>query len=186
MSASGKTRTRLPLRGRTTRSKSIGSRSSRLLANKSHPAIVDSSGPPTRKEATTSMARARTTSKSTTSRQTSGDNTLTCPECGKTFTRPASLGAHRNRAHGVAGASARRSRGRTTSRSGDTSRRRVTAARRQTRSRSRAGSSAGGRSRVDRDALLQTLFPNGLPAREEVIRRANAWLDEAEQLAKAT
>lgn len=26
---------------------------------------------------------------------------------------------------------------------------------------------------------------NGLPAREEVIRRANAWLDEAEQLAAA-
>jgi hypothetical protein len=31
---------------------------------------------------------------------------------------------------------------------------------------------------------LQALFPNGLPAREEVIRRANAWLDDAEQLAK--
>jgi uncharacterized C2H2 Zn-finger protein len=30
---------------------------------------------------------------------------LVCPECGKTFTRPASLGAHRNRAHGVAGSS---------------------------------------------------------------------------------
>jgi len=35
------------------------------------------------------------------------------------------------------------------------------------------------------DTLLQTLFPNGLPAREEVIRRANAWLDEAECLAKS-
>jgi hypothetical protein len=37
---------------------------------------------------------------------------------------------------------------------------------------------------VDRDKLLQALFPNGLPARGEVIRRANAWLDDAEQLAK--
>ena len=30
---------------------------------------------------------------------------LTCPECGKTFTRAASLGAHRQRAHGIAGTS---------------------------------------------------------------------------------
>jgi hypothetical protein len=30
---------------------------------------------------------------------------------------------------------------------------------------------------------LQAIFPNGLPASEEIIRRANAWLDEAEQLA---
>jgi hypothetical protein len=36
---------------------------------------------------------------------------------------------------------------------------------------------------VNRDALLQQLFPSGLPAREEVIRRVNAWLDEAEKLA---
>lgn len=33
--------------------------------------------------------------------------------------------------------------------------------------------------------LLQTLFPNGLPARQELIRRANERLDEAEKLAKA-
>jgi hypothetical protein len=38
--------------------------------------------------------------------------------------------------------------------------------------------------RVDRDALLQALFPTGLPARESVIRAANEWLDQAEQLAK--
>ena len=35
----------------------------------------------------------------------------------------------------------------------------------------------------DRDALLQTLFPNGIPAKESVIRSVNAWLDEAERLA---
>jgi hypothetical protein len=37
--------------------------------------------------------------------------------------------------------------------------------------------------RVNRDALLQSLFPAGIPAREEVIRAVNAWLDEAERLA---
>jgi hypothetical protein len=37
---------------------------------------------------------------------------------------------------------------------------------------------------VDRDALLQALFPNGIPARESVIREVNGWLDEAERLAK--
>jgi hypothetical protein len=37
---------------------------------------------------------------------------------------------------------------------------------------------------VDRDALLRTLFPSGIPAREEVIRSINSWLDEAERLAK--
>ena len=30
---------------------------------------------------------------------------LTCPECGKTFTRAAALGAHRKMTHGVAGTS---------------------------------------------------------------------------------
>jgi hypothetical protein len=36
---------------------------------------------------------------------------------------------------------------------------------------------------VNRDALLKALFPNGMPAREEVVRAATAWLDQAEQLA---
>jgi hypothetical protein len=31
--------------------------------------------------------------------------------------------------------------------------------------------------------LLRELFPNGLPAREAVIRAVNRWLDEAERLA---
>jgi hypothetical protein len=31
---------------------------------------------------------------------------------------------------------------------------------------------------------LQTLFPNGVPPRESVIRNVNAWLDEAERLAR--
>jgi hypothetical protein len=37
---------------------------------------------------------------------------------------------------------------------------------------------------VDRDALLGALFPNGVPAREAVIRAANRWLDQAEELAR--
>ncbi len=127
------------------------------------------------------MARARrqTTSKTT----NSGESTLTCPDCGKTFTRPASLGAHRNRAHGVSGASSRRGRSRT----GGALRRRTGTkgtAQQATRARSRATSSDGRRTRLDRDTLLQTIFPNGVPAREDVIRRANAWLDEAEKLAR--
>lgn len=126
------------------------------------------------------MARARRASTSRTSDQTSGDETFTCPECGKAFTRPASLGAHRNRAHGVVGASGRRSRNTSTSRRRGRAQRTTN---QQTRARSRAGSPDGRRNGVDRDALLQAVFPNGLPAREEIIRRANAWLDEAEKLA---
>jgi hypothetical protein len=38
---------------------------------------------------------------------------------------------------------------------------------------------------VNRDALLKALFPNGLPAREQTLRAATAWLDEAERLAQA-
>jgi len=37
---------------------------------------------------------------------------------------------------------------------------------------------------INRDALLTTLFPTGIPAREEVMRAASSWLDEAERLAK--
>ena len=102
---------------------------------------------------------------------------LICPECGKTFTRAASLGAHRNRAHGVAGASKARS---TSRRRGPTAS--VNGRRRTTRTR--RGATDGARAGVDRDALLQALFPNGLPARESVIRAANEWLDQAESLAK--
>jgi hypothetical protein len=36
---------------------------------------------------------------------------------------------------------------------------------------------------VNRDALLSSIFPNGIPPREDVIQAANNWLDEAERLA---
>jgi hypothetical protein len=37
---------------------------------------------------------------------------------------------------------------------------------------------------VNRDALLGTLFPNGLPARGDVLRATNQWLDDAERLTR--
>jgi hypothetical protein len=36
---------------------------------------------------------------------------------------------------------------------------------------------------LNRDALLATVFPNGLPPRESFIRELTAWLDQAEKLA---
>jgi hypothetical protein len=48
--------------------------------------------------------------------------------------------------------------------------------------RQRPRSTSDGRV-VDRDRLLQGLFPDGMPAREEVIREVNDWLDQAERLA---
>jgi hypothetical protein len=125
------------------------------------------------------MARSRTTKPAATPAPASTDGqssaALVCPECGKTFTRPASLGAHRRQAHGVAGTTHARTRrpARTRSRRPATTRTRST-----TTSRPSAG--------VNRDALLGALFPDGIPPREELIRSVNAWLDEAERLAQAT
>ena len=130
------------------------------------------------------MARPRRAAASRKGKETDSGEALTCPECGKTFSRAASLGAHRSRAHGVAGVSSRRRRG--GSHNGGTKRRRSagrTAGQQTAQVRSRAGSSDGGRTRIDRDALLRTLFPKGVPPRQDAIRRVNAWLDEAEQLA---
>jgi hypothetical protein len=110
---------------------------------------------------------------------------LVCPECGKSFTRPAALGSHRQRVHGIAGSSKN-----ATSRRGapgaktapDTGRpRRTAGARRRRRS---AAVTDNGRQTVDRDALLRTLFPAGIPPREDVLGAVNNWLDEAERLAR--
>jgi uncharacterized C2H2 Zn-finger protein len=113
-----------------------------------------------------------------------------CPECGRTFTRAAALGAHRRQAHGVAGATSQsRSRRRGTSRaSAATNSRTASATTRRRTPRRPLTNSDDARARrggsVDRDALLQALFPNGIPAKEDVIRAINNWLDDAEQLAK--
>lgn len=121
-----------------------------------------------------------------------GSAGLTCPECGRTFARAAGLGAHRRQAHGVAGSSARAA-------SSGRGRRRSAAPRAQnarsrsaaTGNRKRRGSADGrpraqntsGANSIDRDALLRTLFPNGVPAREEALRAVSKWLDEADRLA---
>jgi uncharacterized C2H2 Zn-finger protein len=128
------------------------------------------------------MARPRNATKAT--------EEFKCPECGRTFTRAAALGAHRRQAHGVAGAtsqsrSLRRQAGRATA-AATSPTATVTARRRSPRRL--ASRSAGARTSrdgsVDRDALLQALFPNGIPAKEDIIRAINSWLDDAERLAK--
>ena len=109
-----------------------------------------------------------------------------CPECGRTFARAAALGAHRRRAHGVVGASAQARAKSTRSRTTTASRpaARATAASSAANGRRTTRPRAASASRVDRDALLRAIFPGGVPAREAVIRDANAWLDEAERLAR--
>ena len=131
------------------------------------------------------MARARrtgtTSAKPKGQTQTTGE--YTCPECGRTFTRAAALGSHR-RTHGVAGATAKRP-----NRPSSPTQPRSAAAR--TPATRKTGTTGGRRGRpptrarqqIDRDALLQTLFPNGVPAREAVWQAANEWLDLADQLA---
>ena len=126
------------------------------------------------------MARARRQPSQSQSEQ------FQCPECGRTFGRAAALGAHRRRAHGVVGATAQTRAQR--------SRARTAAAREATVRATPAGSAGGRRSarrsrrrsaaQLDRDALLQKIFPDGVPAREAVIRAANAWLDDADRLAR--
>src|SRR5438105_505567 len=99
---------------------------------------------------------------------------LTCPECGRTFARPQALGAHRRQAHGVAGTSKNaRARRPATATAGSRARRTRSAAPRTTAARrSRDGAVRS----VNRDALLQAVFPNGIPPREGVIAAVNDWL----------
>lgn len=130
-----------------------------------------------------------------------GGGQFVCPECGKSFSRPAALGSHRRGAHDVAGTSrassgdrasaGRRSRRASTAatssvpsappaRTGASSRAQSATVRRTSGGTRRRTSSDG---KLDRNQLLQTLFPNGVPPREEVLSAVNSWLDEAERLA---
>jgi hypothetical protein len=64
-------------------------------------------------------------------------------------------------------------------------RRRAPAGRAAASSRSAARSRpTDGSQPLERDRLLQALFPNGIPAREDVIRELNAWLEQAEHLTR--
>jgi hypothetical protein len=119
-----------------------------------------------------------------------------CPECGRTFSRAAALGAHRSRVHGVAGQSAHAKRNRSSrqqasrrttpgpTRATAAARTRGRAANQTTARRARQPSTVARRDGVDRDALLRAVFPGGMPAREEVIRAVSGWLDDAERLAR--
>ena len=129
-----------------------------------------------------------------------GGGQFVCPECGRSFSRPAALGSHRRRAHDVAGSSKATSTGRSstgrrrrrtaaagtsstpsapTTRTRGSGRAQSAAARRTSGRRGRASSDG----KLDRNQLLKTLFPNGVPPREEVLSAVNSWLDEAERLA---
>ena len=123
-----------------------------------------------------------------------GSGEFKCPECGRTFSRAAALGAHRQAAHGVAGAKAKRKlatrgagrsrRAATTATSGATSTRESSQSTKQPARRAQAGSAArrAGSNGIDRDALLKIVFPSGIPARQEALRGVDAWLQEAERL----
>jgi ketosteroid isomerase-like protein len=126
----------------------------------------------------------------------SGPRKMSSRRINRTFTRAAALGAHRSRAHGVAGRSAQAAKRRTSSERaasatrGSAARTRSVAAAKP-RSEGKASTGASTRARalprrngIDRDALLKTLFPDGMPAREEVIRAASGWLDNAERFSR--
>ena len=112
---------------------------------------------------------------------TSTTDGFICPECGKTFTRAAALGAHRKLKHGVAGTSKNATGSATTA---TASRKRKTTTRTSRRATTLTSANSGAPS-VNRDALLRTLFPNGIPPRQDVITQVNAWLEEAERLARS-
>ncbi len=127
------------------------------------------------------------------SKQGSGE--FICPECGRSFARAAALGAHRRSAHGITGASSSAARARANTAS---VRRGPAPAKTATAARSRAAgrptsvqprrprrTTADGQPRVvNRDALLRSLFPNGIPATEQALQQVNAWLEQAERLTR--
>jgi len=118
-----------------------------------------------------------------TAKTTPASTEFKCPECGRTFTRAASLGAHRHQSHKIPGATSQAAA--QTAKPSTTKATQPTTTRRRARGRTRAAAvAAGANGSPNRDALLQTLFPNGIPAKESVIRSVNTWLDEAERLAR--
>lgn len=130
------------------------------------------------------MARARK-QQQTSSEGSQGE--FVCPECGRSFDRAAGLGAHRSRAHGVAGSSksaaGKRATGSSAGSRGRARRGGSTQATRARRTATAARNDDGGRG-IDRDQLLRSVFPDGVPPREDVIRAVGQWLDEAERLAR--
>ena len=132
--------------------------------------------------ATRSGSRKRATPANTTTTTKATADEVTCPECGKTFSRPAALGAHRARVHGVAGTSQNaRSRRNAAARNTATTRTHSSRARMAAQAATSAASRNGG---VDHDALLRALFPNGIPPQQDTIAAVNDWLAQADRLAR--
>ena len=169
----------------------MGGRSQRKLVNTFLIQIGDVMATLAKKSTTRSRKTANRKSKTqtakkrtakVTSRGSSG--TIRCPECGKTFERAAALGAHRSRAHGVAGSSAGAVRNRKTSSTRRGGRKATTASGATTRRKTTTARTRARRSAPTRDTLLGMLFPRGIPANVETVERVNAWLDEAESLSR--
>jgi predicted RNA-binding Zn-ribbon protein involved in translation (DUF1610 family) len=140
------------------------------------------------------MPRARKPQTNTSSQTNNGSQTDTskefvCPQCGRTFTRAAALGSHRRHAHNILGAASQTPAQttkppiKTAPTPKPTRRRRTPTTTKATATPARRSSSPSNGS-INRDALLHTLFPNGIPAKENVIRSVNNWLDEAERLTR--
>src|SRR6266545_3930972 len=163
------------------------------------PRIRNASKPSSRtRSASKASPRTRSASKPSprtrkASKQGSGE--FICPECGRSFARAAALGAHRRSAHGITGASssAARARANTASvRRGPAPAKTATAARSRAAGRPtsvqprrpRRTTADGQRRVVNRDALLRSLFPNGIPATEQALQQVNAWLEQAERLTR--
>jgi predicted RNA-binding Zn-ribbon protein involved in translation (DUF1610 family) len=125
----------------------------------------------------TTAASPRKTRRSSTAKTSpaASSGEFVCPECGRSFGRAAALGAHRRQAHGVAGKTT------PASRRARRSAQRTAASRNGRRTRARRTNNSA---TVNRDALLKTLFPAGIPASEQVMRAVTAWLDEGERLAR--
>ena len=117
----------------------------------------------------------------TTAKPTPSTDALTCPECGKTFTRAAALGAHRKITHGIPGTS-KNATGKPAS-TAPARKPRTTTNTRRARTTTTAAPNSPAQT-VDRDALLRTLFPAGIPPRQDLIHQVNDWLNEAERLAR--
>lgn len=135
-----------------------------------------------RKRSTATTTRTRKTSAATEAATTNGaasTGEFVCPECGRSFSRAAALGAHRRRAHNVAGATMRA----TTSRPNSAGSRSAASEADSSSSRQRRSRTAASDG-VNRNGLLRALFPNGIPANDDAIRSVSSWLDEAERLAK--
>lgn len=102
-----------------------------------------------------------------------------CPECHaagevRTFPTAAALGVHRSRTHGVRGRSSQR-------RAASTTRRRRSGASASTTRRTRTRQTPASKT-LNRDALLRTVFPDGIPSSAEMLGEVNSWLDHTEAL----